>query len=163
MRGQEPAHLDGYGPLPAGIARELVARADDATPMWLRRVFTAPRGAGLVAMESRRRYFTPAQRRFVRVRDQFCRTPWCEAPIRHTDHVIPAVAGGPTSIANGQSLCQACNHAKQTADWQSRPGPDDVVETITPTGTATDPGHRIRRVTRPRSRRSDQNARRPDP
>jgi hypothetical protein len=85
-------------------------------------------------MESRRRLFSKAQRDFIQARDQFCRTPWCEAPIRHLDHVIPADNGGATSIANGQGLCAGCNHAKQAPGWRARPGPAGEVVTTTSTG-----------------------------
>ena len=130
--GTEPAHLDGIGPIPAPTARDL-ALAGQA-PVWLRRIFTAPGSGELVAVESRRRLFTTGQRRWVRLRDQVCRTPWCEAPIRHTDHVHPHEAGGPTSVDNAQGLCQACNHAKQAPGWRAGPGPGGAIETITPTG-----------------------------
>ena len=130
----EPAVLPGIGPVPAPLARELMLRPDRKTPVWLRRLFTQPDTDQLVAMETRRRLFTTNQRRFIALRDQTCRTPWCDAPIRHTDHVIPANEGGATSIRNGQGLCAACNHAKQAPGWQARPGPDAAVDLITPTG-----------------------------
>ena len=71
------------------------------------------------------------------VRDQYCRTSWCGAPVRHADHVTAWADGGATSEANGQGLCEACNYAKQAPGWHARPGPDgagDLVETTTPTG-----------------------------
>ena len=85
-------------------------------------------------METRRRLFTPNQRRFIALRDQTCRTPWCDAPIRHADHITPAETGGPTSIGNGEGLCVACNHAKQAPGWRARPGPGAAVTITTPTG-----------------------------
>ena len=91
---------------------------------WIRRLYTKPATGQLVAMESRRRVFTANQQRFLRLRDQTCRTPWCDAPIRHADHIHPWNHDGKTAIANGQGLCQACNHAKQAPGWQARPGPD---------------------------------------
>ncbi|HEX2904984.1 MAG TPA: HNH endonuclease, partial [Jatrophihabitans sp.] len=106
--GTEPAYLDGYGPVPAPTARDLALSGQ--APAWLRRLFTGPATGELVAVESRRRLFTPGQRRWVRIRDQVCRTPWCEAPVRHTDHITPHEAGGATSIDNAQGLCVACNH-----------------------------------------------------
>ncbi|HET7173270.1 MAG TPA: DUF222 domain-containing protein [Nocardioidaceae bacterium] len=127
----EPAWLDGYGPLPAALARRIVRRAGQ---VFIRRLFTAPGDGGVVGMESRRRLFPAGLRRLLVVRDQVCRTPWCGAPIRHLDHVVPAAAGGPTSIGNAQGLCAACNHAKQAPGWVSRPGPSGSVVTITPTG-----------------------------
>ena len=130
--GNEPAHMDEIGPIPTSTARDLVLSGQ--APVWLRRVFTAPESGELVAVESRRRLFTTAQRRWVRLRDQVCRTPWCEAPIRHTDHIAPHGAGGPTAIGNAQGLCQACNHAKQAPGWRVRPGPLGTITTTTPTG-----------------------------
>ncbi|HET6876950.1 MAG TPA: DUF222 domain-containing protein [Jatrophihabitans sp.] len=133
----EPAWLSGYGPIPAALARELIARPSESTPRWLRRVYSAPGSGELVAMESRRRLFTEAQRRFLRLRDQTCRTPWCDAPVRHADHVVPVARGGSTSLDNGQGLCAACNFAKQAPGWRFHPvaGPTGAaVETITPTG-----------------------------
>jgi hypothetical protein len=130
--GDEPAQVDGLGPVPAPAAREMVLHT--GAPVWLRRIFTAPGSGHIVAVESKRRLFTPGQRRWIRLRDQYCRTPWCEAPIRHVDHVQPHDAGGPTSIDNGQGLCVACNHAKQAPGWRARPGPAGTITTITPTG-----------------------------
>ena len=127
-----PAHLEGYGPLPAPFTRRWLR--DTQANTWLRRLFTAPRSGSLVAMDSTRRCFTGNLRRFLILRDQTCRTPWCDAPIRHLDHVTPSTAGGPTSADNAQGLCEACNHAKEGPGWQARPGPDGLVETTTPTG-----------------------------
>jgi hypothetical protein len=136
--GDEPAQLDGYGPLPAPLARELITRPADAIPMWLRRLYTHPHTGQLAAMDSHQRCFTPAQRHFIRLRDQRCRTPYCGAPIRHTDHIHPAEQHGPTAVDNGQGYGQACNHAKQAPGWRTvRINNDDgphQVDTTTPTG-----------------------------
>ena len=128
-----PAHLNGYGPIPAPLARQLTREADQA---WVRRLYTNPAGTELVAIDSRRRLFEGSLRRLLVFRDQFCRNPWCDAPIRHADHVTRAADGGPTTTDNGQGLCEACNHAKESPDWHTRriPGTRHTVETITPTG-----------------------------
>ncbi len=131
----DPAHLGGFGPIPAELARELIAGAMSADDeVWLRRLYAAPSSGELVAMDSRARLFPTGLRRLIALRDQFCRTPWCDAPIRDIDHVVPHDAGGPTASANGLGLCQACNHAKQAPRWRARPGPDGTVITTTPTG-----------------------------
>ncbi len=131
----EPAWLPGYGPVPAGVARR-VAYGDgsDAAPRWIRRLHT--RSGRLVGLDSTRRRFTPAQQRFLRLRDRTCRTPWCDAPIRHGDHVTPHRRGGRTHVANGQGLCESCNHARQALYWHSRVRPDGTIITRTPTGHA---------------------------
>jgi hypothetical protein len=128
-----PAHVEGYGPIPAPLARDLVRRADRA---WVRRLFTSPRDAALVAMDSRRRLFAGDLRRFIVLRDQTCRTPWCDAPIRHADHVVGVADAGTTSADNGQGLCEACNLVKESRGWHARrrPGGRHRVETTTPTG-----------------------------
>ena len=133
----EPAYLHGVGPIPADLARRLVAEADPTTRMWLRRLYTHPHTGALAATDSRARVFDHGIRRLLVIRDQTCRTPWCGAPIRHGDHVIAHHHGGPTSADNGQGLCQACNHAKQAPGCQTTPslnGAGDPVVTTTPTG-----------------------------
>ncbi len=134
----QPAHADGYGPIPAELAREIVVGACSRhEKVWLRRLYTHPVTGELVTMDARSRLFRNSLARFIRLRDRVCRTPWCDAPVRHTDHPIPDRAGGPTSLLNSQGLCEACNYAKEAPGWQARPSPGrggHQVETTTPTG-----------------------------
>lgn len=116
----EGAQIHGHGPVPADLARQWVS---ESTTVALRRLYAGPATGRLVAMESRSRCFPDGLAQLIGFRDQVCATPWCEAPIRHTDHVVPDHAGGPTSFANGQGLCEACNYAKQSVDLQHRPHP----------------------------------------
>jgi hypothetical protein len=125
----EPAHLVGLGPVPAPLARELVRDTD--AQVWLRRLFTRPEDGALVALESRRRLFPDGLRRFLVLRDQTCRTPWCGAPIRHADHVVAVEDGGETNADNGQGMCEACNHTKQAHAWAARPGHRGAGGTVT--------------------------------
>lgn len=133
-RSAEPAHVPGYGPVPGRLARQWLLGPEVEAPVWLRRLFADPVSGRLVGMESRRRRFTKGQARFLRLRDQTCRTPYCGAPVRHADHVVPAAERGPTAVANGQGLCEACNYAKSAPGWRARPGPVDVITINTPTG-----------------------------
>ena len=134
----EPAHVEGYGPVPAELAREIVAGAcSSSEKLWLHRLYASPTTGELAAMDARGRYFPPSLVRFVRVRDQICRTPWCDAPIRHTDHPLGVAEGGATDAENGQGLCEACNYAKQAFGWHARASPTSgahEIETTTPTG-----------------------------
>ncbi|WP_224049830.1 HNH endonuclease signature motif containing protein [Arthrobacter sp. NicSoilB4] len=136
----EPARLPGYGIVPAGWARELLHNAgqdeDQALNVWLRRLYTAPGTGELIAMDSRARLFPPGLRSLIKVRDNTCRTPYCDAPIRHLDHIIPWHHGGQTTHTNGAGLCEACNHTKETPGWtvKPRPGPRHTIEITTPTG-----------------------------
>jgi hypothetical protein len=89
-------------------------------------------------MESRARLFPKGLAQFVALRDQRCRTPYCDAPIRHSDHATPHRRGGPTSALNGQGTCEACNHTKETPGWHVTTATDETgthtTEFTTPTG-----------------------------
>jgi hypothetical protein len=80
----------------------------------LRRLFTHPENGQLIAMESRARYFPPALARFLRMRDLECRGPYCNASVRHLDHIFPYGQGGSTSAENAQGLCASCNLVRET-------------------------------------------------
>jgi hypothetical protein len=128
----EPGFIQGYGPVPADLVRELAA----SERAWVRRLYSSPATGSLVAMDSSARAVPDGLGRFIRVRDRICRTPWCDAPVRHGDHVVSVAEGGETSAANTQGLCESCNYAKEAPGWSARPrpGPRHVVETVTPTG-----------------------------
>ena len=133
----EPAHVEGFGPIPAELARRIALAAARGADLWLRRLYTSPDTGQLVAMDVRRRHFDGALAEFLITRDQLCRTPWCDAPVRQRDYVVPVEEGGETSAANGQGLCEASNYAKAAVGRRARPGPrgaGDLVETVTPTG-----------------------------
>jgi hypothetical protein len=104
--------------------------------VWLRRLYTAPGTGDLLALDSKARLFPPGLRRFLQIRDDTCRTPYCDAPIRHHDHIIPWHQDGPTTSNNGQGLCEACNHTKETPGWTARTvnGPRHTVQLQTPAG-----------------------------
>ncbi|BBX16839.1 HNH endonuclease [Mycolicibacterium duvalii] len=111
--------LPGYGPVPAGFCRALIGQAalDDQTRATLRRLYRHPQSGQLVAMESRARIFPKGLAALLDRRDRTCRTPYCDAPIRHHDHATPHRAGGPTSARNGLGECEACNYAKEAPGW----------------------------------------------
>ncbi|WP_101946413.1 HNH endonuclease signature motif containing protein [Mycobacterium sp. 3519A] len=134
-----PAILDGYGPVPAPLAQQLVgdAVADERARASLRRLYRHPRSGALVAMESRARLFPKGLAKFIGVRDRTCRTPYCDAPIRHRDHAIPRHRGGPTSAGNGLGACERCNYVKEAAGWRVSTALDNdthSAEFVTPTG-----------------------------
>lgn len=137
--GNVPARLPGYGIVPAGWARKLLASKGENPEFgtWVRRLYTAPGTGELISMDSRARLFPAGLRRFIETRDSTCRTPYCDAPIRHLDHIVPWYRGGETTAANGAGLCEACNQTKETPGWtaQQRPGPGrHTIQLTTPTG-----------------------------
>jgi hypothetical protein len=143
----EPAEVAGHGPLSAETARAiLAASADSDALVWFRRMLTTPDGTQLVGLESRRRLFPEGIKSFLALRDKTCRTPWCDAPIRHHDHVVAAGRDGPTSVVNGQGLCVACNQAKEAPGWAAQVIHDGIAATLGEVaGPATVPApHRVR-------------------
>jgi hypothetical protein len=144
------ADLTGYGPIPADLAREIARGAGDgaAQPgeaetravgrarIFLRRLFTDP-GTGIIEdCDPRRRRFDGVLARLLVYRDQHCRDPFCDAPIRHLDHIQAFAAGGPTTIENGRGVCQRGNYARQMPGFSVRliDPTRHVVEITTPTG-----------------------------
>ena len=142
-----------------GQAGEDHARTPDTElSVWLRRLYTAPASGELLSMDSKARLFPARLRRFVETRDDTCRMPYCDAPIRHIDHVVPWRSGGKTNLANGAGLCEACNHTKENPGWTSKAvhagvhGGTHTLEISTPTGHSYQskapplPGHRPSRT-----------------
>jgi hypothetical protein len=131
----EPAQIVGHGPIPAQQARDLIR---DAATAWTRRLYTHPESGALVAMDSRRRLFEGQLRRFLMLVHQTCATPYCDAPVRHADHVTSHGDGGPTSAANGVGLCEACNYTKDLPGWaatlRTRPDGSRILDLVCPTG-----------------------------
>lgn len=136
-----PAVVEGYGPIPAAVGRGLVSSAvtDERSRATLRRLYRRPSTGALVAMESRSRCFPRGLAGFIGLRDQTCRTPYCDAPIRHRDdHAQPHADGGPTSAVNGLGECERCNYVKESPGWRVTAGDDEngvhTAEFVTPTG-----------------------------
>jgi len=129
--------VEGYGEVPGDLLREwIAANLDDGLDVWLKRLYEKPQTGELVAMDSRARRFDGGLAAFLRMRDRGCREAYCDAPVRHLDHVIDKALGGATDTSNGQGVCEGHNYAKQAHGWRSRPrpGPRHTVETTTPTG-----------------------------
>ena len=132
----DPAIIPGYGPVPAPIAQKWITGSsadssqdgfDRTSRVWVRRLYTHPDTGALLAMDSVSRIFPDGLKHFLKTRDQVCRTPWCDAPVRQYDHIKPYAAGGETSVENGAGLCQRCNLVKETLGWSvSVPPPDHV-------------------------------------
>lgn len=151
--GSETAELEGYGTIPAHIIRDTLLgqppghlradedeHPDEVASAFYRRLYRSPRTGDLIAMESRARAFPAGLARMIRWRDTTCRTPWCDAKIRHIDHVVSHHKGGPTSYANGQALCVRCNLLKELGLWVLSPlSRSHAAADMTAAGMATGP------------------------
>lgn len=136
----ESAVIAGYGSVPSAVAQDLIAAAVADQGSWatLRRLYASPATGALVTMDSRCRIFPKGLADFLDIRDQRCRTPYCDAPIRHHDHADPHRRGGRTSADNGLGMCEACNYTKEADGWSVSAGPVEggrhTAEFVTPTG-----------------------------
>ncbi len=135
-----PALLSGYGPIPASHARTLAGGSSGSegglneARVWIRRLYLDPDTRVITDADRRRRLFPTHLRQVVIARDQWCRTPWCGAPIRHIDHARPYALGGATDPANAQGLCERCNYVKESAGWSTSATGQTGIVTTTPTG-----------------------------
>ena len=137
------AEIVGHGPIPAGIAHDLLTTTQGQ--VWWRRLFTAPAGGPLISCDPRRRRFDGVLAHLITVRDGGrCRDPFCDAPIRHLDHIDRHRAGGPTSFANGRGTCARGNYVREMPGWRVEVIDDGLrdrphrVRTTTPTGHTYD-------------------------
>ncbi|MFC6704111.1 HNH endonuclease [Flexivirga alba] len=133
LTGDTRAEVPGYGPIPADLAREWITDHPDKAAR-IRRLFAYPGTGDLIGMESASRCYTGLLADFIRLRDRTCRTPYCDAPIAHTDHITSHAKGGATSERNGQGLCERCNYDKEHPDHLVG---GDAGETYTLTGGLT--------------------------
>ncbi|WP_162606049.1 HNH endonuclease signature motif containing protein [Jiangella aurantiaca] len=127
--GDEPGELEGYGPIPAHVARTLAA---EGVWTWLR-----TDGTGQLLDLGRTKYRpTTALAEFITARDRTCRAPGCHRPARSCDidHVVAFTAGGTTSAANLQPLCETHHLLKHHGHWTVQRAPDGTTRWTGPTG-----------------------------
>lgn len=113
-RSDEPAILDGYGPVDAETARRLAGTASSFT-----RILTDPHTGATLGVD-RRSYRPPAElRRALAHRDQTCRFPGCQRTARGSDldHTVPWQHGGATDAANLAHLCTAHHRLRHLTTW----------------------------------------------
>ncbi|MEW1919969.1 HNH endonuclease signature motif containing protein [Pseudarthrobacter oxydans] len=116
---EEPAVLDGFGPIPASMARDLVANGADS----FYRVLVDPRdGAPLEIGRSSYRV-TKAMRNWLRLRDGQCPFPGCSNPSldNEADHLLAWHHGGTTGISNLGQPCPKHHKLRHTTGWTPTP------------------------------------------
>ena len=134
-----PAEVPGWGPIPAGLADDILHRASGRVA-WCR-LFTAPTSLTgdrvIVGGDPTARRFTGWLAKLLRLRDGgACREPYCAAPIRHLDHIVPYRDGGPTTFDNGRGVCERHNQVREMPGWtiEVPANHPHTVATTTPTG-----------------------------
>ena len=135
-----PGELEGFGPIPAQVARSLAA---DST--W-RRLVTDPVNGHLLDYGSTV-YSPPAPlREYLLVRDQTCRFPGCSQPairtdLDHTEAFTGDDRGGATSASNLHCLCRRHHRLKTHHQWKVTAEPGARLRWTSPRGRSykTDP------------------------
>lgn len=129
----EPAEVDGLGPVPPSMARRLVANGASS----LYRVLVDPRDGAPLEI-GRTSYRLPeALKRWLKMRDGTCTFPGCS---NHTqdneaDHLTAWQQGGTTGISNLGQACPKHHRLKHGSGWTpTQAGKDRPPGWISPTG-----------------------------
>ncbi|MDQ0867180.1 hypothetical protein QF036_004761 [Arthrobacter globiformis] len=113
---EEPATLDGYGPIPPSMARRLVA---DGGGSFLR-VLTDPRDGAPLEIGRTSYRLTKPMRQWLRLRDASCTFPNCNnhSLDNDADHILAWADGGTTGVANLGQPCPKHHRLKHTTAWR---------------------------------------------
>ncbi|MET3206145.1 UNVERIFIED_ORG: hypothetical protein ABIB21_002960 [Arthrobacter sp. UYEF13] len=112
----EPAMLDGYGPIPPPMARQLVAEGAES----FHRVLIDPRDGAPLEIGRTSYRLTKAQRQWLRLRDGKCPFPGCSnhSLDNEADHILPWSHGGTTGISNLGQPCHKHHRLRHTTAWK---------------------------------------------
>lgn len=111
----EPAMLDSYGPIPASMARDLVANGADS----FYRVLVDPRDGAPLEIGRTSYRLTKAMRNWLRMRDGKCPFPGCSnhSLDNEADHLLAWHQGGTTGVWNLRQPCPKHHRLKHTSAW----------------------------------------------
>jgi hypothetical protein len=130
----EPVELDGYGPIPAGVAREHFTNAT-----WRAVVTDTLTGAVHTVADGT---YTPSARttRELLAQDRRCGFPGCAAAVWFcdADHNTPHDQGGATDSDNCGLLCRRHHRLKTFTRWSWRRTADGSIEWTDPHGRIWD-------------------------
>jgi hypothetical protein len=127
----EPASLEGYGPIDPETARRLAAGAPSFT-----RILVHPE-TSVVLSVGRTRYKVPKDlKRYLRVRDETCRFPGCNRSAAHADldHSLDWQFDGLTAHDNLAFLCPPCHALKSETGWSLKHLGGGTLEWTSPSG-----------------------------
>ena len=127
----EPAELDGHGPIDAATARRLAAHAPS-----FRRILTHPQTGAFLSLD-RTTYRVPADlAEYLRIRDEICRFPGCSrrAVGCDIDHTRDWAKGGTTCQYNLAHLCRKHHRLKHQTRWRMSQGPGGDIQWRSPAG-----------------------------
>jgi hypothetical protein len=116
---EEPAMLDGYGPIPPSMARHLVANGADS----FYRVLVDPRDGAPLEIGRTSYRVGKAMRNWLRLRDGKCPFPGCSnhSLDNEADHILAWHQGGTTGISNLGQPCPKHHRLRHTSGWKPTP------------------------------------------
>jgi hypothetical protein len=125
----EPAILEGYGPIDPNTARALAGQSST----WYR-LLTDPTTGVPISLDSTQYRPSKAMKRFLRYRDGTCRFPGCNRAAQHCDidHTWAAEFGGPTECENLSHLCRKHHRLKHNTTWQVKQEGAGILEWTSP-------------------------------
>ncbi len=131
LGGDEPATLEGYGPIDAVTARRLTAEAPS-----FYRVLTDPIKGTILDIDRVTLRIPADMRRWLQHRDQVCTFPGCgrRASACDLDHTIDRQYGGTTRVSNLAHLCRNHHRAKHQTRWKIEQTADGSIQWTSPTG-----------------------------
>ncbi|MCP9001648.1 HNH endonuclease [Pseudarthrobacter sp. RMG13] len=112
----EPAMLDGYGPIPPSMARHLIADGAES----FHRVLIDPRDGAPLEIGRTSYRLTKAQRQWLRLRDGKCPFPGCSnhSLDNEADHLLAWAQGGSTGISNLGQPCRKHHRLRHITGWK---------------------------------------------
>jgi len=126
-----PATLEGYGPVIADIARKVADQSHDA--QWL---YTCTDDGVPIHTGTTSRRPTASQKRGIEARHRICVFPGCRMPARacDIDHTTAVTDGGTTCECNLAPLCRRDHGIKHSPGWSYTINADASITWTTATG-----------------------------
>ena len=131
----EPATLEGYGPIDIATAKKLAACA----PSFFR-ILTHPITGTILDIDRTTLRIPADMRRWLEIRDQTCIFPGCGKRARHCeiDHTKDRQYGGITKVTNLGHMCKKHHMEKHHTLWEPEHMPDGSIRWTSPTGHVVD-------------------------
>ena len=127
----EPATLEGYGPIDIATAKKLAASAPS-----FYRILTHPITGTILDIDRTTLRIPADMRRWLEIRDQTCIFPGCGRRARHCeiDHTKDRQYGGITKVTNLGHMCKKHHMEKHHTLWEPEHMPDGSIRWTSPTG-----------------------------
>jgi hypothetical protein len=126
---EEPATLEGYGPISPDAARWIAGNAPSFT-----RILTHPETGVMLSVGKEQYQVTKGMRRVLRVRDETCRFPGCSRPAVKSDldHTQDWQFDGLTDCDNLAHLCEGHHRLKHLSMWSVVQEPGGILVWTSP-------------------------------